>query len=143
MKIIVRNRKANFDYYILNTYEAGIALHGSEVKSVRQGKISIQDSYALIIEGEIYLYNMHISPYNKASSDIDPKRKRKLLLHKNQIRKIESQIMNKGLTIIPTEVYIERGLIKVKIASAKGKRKYEKRDKIVEKEQRREMRKHL
>jgi len=143
MKSIVKNRKAGFNYHILKTYEAGISLKGSEVKSIRDGKVNIENSYGRIVEGEIYLYDMHISPYGKASTSIDPKRERKILLHKGQIRKIESGLQNKGMTLVPLEIYIERGLVKVKIGLAKGKRIYEKRDKIIENVQRREIRKNL
>jgi SsrA-binding protein len=143
MKSIVKNRKAGFTYHILKTYEAGISLKGSEVKSIRDGKVNIENSYGRIVGGEVYLYDMHISPYDKASTSIDPKRERKILLHKGQIRKIESGLQNKGMTLIPLEIYIEKGLVKVKIGLAKGKRIYEKRDKIIENVQRREIRKNL
>ncbi len=143
MKIIVKNKKANFDYYILKTYEAGIVLKGSEVKSIRQGKVGLKDSFAQVVGDEIYLFNMHISPYDKAQNNIDPKRDRKLLLHKDEIRKIESKLKSKGLTLIPLEVYINRGLIKIRFALAKGKKEYNKRDKIIKREQQREIRKHL
>jgi len=143
MKSIVKNRKANFNYHISKTYEAGISLKGSEVKSIRDGKVNIENSYGRIVGGEVYLYDMHISAYDKASTNIDPKRERKILLHKGQIRKIESGLQNKGMTLVPLEIYIERGLVKVKIGLAKGKRIYEKRDKIIENVQRREIRKNL
>jgi len=143
MKSIVKNRKASFNYHILKTYEAGISLKGSEVKSIRDGKVNIENSYGRIVGGEVYLYDVHISPYDKASTSIDPKRERKILLHKEQIRKIESGLQNKGMTLVPLEIYIEKGLVKVKIGLAKGKRIYEKRDKIIENVQRREIRKNL
>ncbi|MCK4571562.1 SsrA-binding protein SmpB [candidate division WOR-3 bacterium] len=143
MKSIVKNKKANFTYHILKTYEAGIALNGAEVKSIRLGKVSIKSSYGKIVDGEIYLFDMHISPYDKASCSIDPKRERKLLLHKGQIRRIENEIQKKGMTLIPTEVYLERELVKVKIALVIGKKKFEKKDKIIEREQKREIRKNL
>jgi len=143
MKSIVKNKKASFTYHILKTYEAGIALNGAEVKSIRLGKVSIKSSYGKIVDGEIYLFDMHISPYDKAPCSIDPKRERKLLLHKGQIRRIENEIQKKGMTLIPTEVYLERELVKVKIALVIGKKKFEKRDKIIEREQKREIRKNL
>jgi SsrA-binding protein len=143
MKVIAKNKKARFDYNILETYEAGIVLRGSEVKSIRQGKVSLADAFAQVVEGEVILYNMHISPYEKSHNDLDPKRDRKLLLHKSEIRKIDGKLKNKGLTLIPLEVCLKNGLIKIVLALAKGKKKYEKREKIIEKEQRREMKKYL
>lgn len=143
MKSIVKNKKASFNYHILKTYEAGIALNGAEVKSIRLGKVGIKSSYGKIVDGEIYLFDMHISPYDKALCSIDPKRERKLLLHKGQIRRIENEIQKKGMTLIPTEVYLERELVKIKIALVIGKKKFEKRDKIIEREQKREIRKNL
>jgi len=143
MKSVVKNKKANFDYHILKTYESGIALKGSEVKSVREGKVSIKNSYGRVANGEIYLYDMHISPYDKSSNKISPKRVRKLLLHKREIKRIESNLQKKGITLIPLEIYLDRGFVKVKIALAMGKKNFEKRDKIIEKEQIREIRKNL
>ena len=143
MKSVVKNKKANFDYHILKTYESGIALKGSEVKSVREGKVSIKNSYGRVEDGEIYLYDMHISTYDKSSNKISPKRVRKLLLHKREIKRIESNLQKKGITLIPLEIYLDRGFVKVKIALAMGKKNFEKRDKIIEKEQLREIRKNL
>lgn len=142
-KIIAKNKKAKFDYHILDTYEAGIVLKGSEVKSIRQGKVSLSDSFAQIVRGEVFLFNMHISPYGKAQETLDAKRDRKLLLNKNEIRKIESKLKNKGLTLIPLELYIKKNLVKTSIALVKGKKKYEKREKIIKKEQKREIKKYL
>lgn len=143
MKIIARNKKARFDYHIIETYEAGVVLKGWEVKSVRQGNVSLTDAYAQVVAGEIFLYNMHISPYDKAREESEPKRERKLLLNKREIEKIHSKLRNKGLTLIPLEVYIKRGLVKITLSVAKGKKKYEKREKIIEKEQKREIEKYL
>ncbi len=142
-KVIAKNRKAKFDYHILDTYEAGIVLKGSEVKSIRQGKVSLSDSFAQVLGGEIFLFNMHISPYEKAQEGLDSKRDRKLLLKKSEIRKIDGKLKNKGLTLIPLEVYIKKNLVKISLAVAKGKKEYEKRGKIIEKEQKREMKKYL
>ena len=142
-KLIAKNKKAKFDYHILDTYEAGIVLKGSEVKSIRQGKVSLSDSFAQIVRGEIFLFNMHISPYGKAQESLDAKRDRKLLLNKKEIRKIEGKLKNKGLTLIPLELYIKKNLVKASIALVKGKKKYEKREKIIKKEQKREMKKYL
>jgi SsrA-binding protein len=142
-KVIAKNKKAKFDYHILNTYEAGIVLKGSEVKSVRQSKVSLSDAFAQVVGGEIFLFNMHISPYEKAQEGFDAKRDRKLLLKKSEIRKIEGKLKNKGLTLIPLEVYIKKNLVKISLAVAKGKKEYEKREKIIKKEQKREMKRYL
>jgi len=142
-RVVAKNRKAKFDYHILDTYEAGIVLKGSEVKSIRQGKVSLSDSFAQVLGGEIFLFNMHISPYEKAQEGLDSKRDRKLLLKKSEIRKIDGKLKNKGLTLIPLEVYIKKNLVKISLAVAKGKKEYEKRGKIIEKEQKREMKKYL
>ena len=142
-KVIAKNRKAKFDYHILDTYEAGIVLKGSEVKSIRQGKVSLSDAFAQVVGREILLFNMHISPYDKAQDALDSKRERKLLLKKSEIRKIDGKLKNKGLTLIPLEVYIKKNLVKISLAVVKGKKEFEKRGKIIEKEQRREMKKYI
>ncbi|MBN1693974.1 SsrA-binding protein SmpB [candidate division WOR-3 bacterium] len=142
-KVIAKNRKAKFDYHILDTYEAGIVLKGSEVKSIRQGKVSLSDAFAQVVGREIFIFNMHISPYEKAQEGLDSKRDRKLLLKKSEIRKIDGKLKNKGLTLIPLEVYLKKNLVKIALAVAKGKKEYEKRGKIIEKEQRREMKKYI
>ena len=127
-KNVYMNRKARHEYYILNSFEAGIALVGSEVKSVRQGKISLQDSYAVIEDGEAYIINMHISPYEKSTYFLpDPKRKRKLLLHKAEIKRLMGKVAEKGLTMIPLRVYLVRGRAKIEIALARGKAKRDRR----------------
>jgi len=143
MKVIAKNKKAKFDYHIVETYEAGIVLKGSEVKSVRLGKVSLSDAFAQVVNGEVFLFNMHISLYEKAQEGLDAKRDRKLLLHKSEIRKIDGKLKNKGLTLIPLEVCIKKNLIKIALAVAKGKKEYEKRGKMIEKEQRKEMKKYL
>ena len=142
-KVIAKNKKAKFDYHILDTYEAGIVLKGSEVKSVRQSKVSLSDAFAQVLGGEIFLFNMHISPYEKTQDNLDAKRDRKLLLKKSEIRKIDGKLKNKGLTLIPLEVYTKKNLVKISLAVAKGKKKYEKREKIIKKEQKREIKKYL
>jgi SsrA-binding protein len=142
-RIIAKNKKARFDYHILDTFEAGIVLKGSEVKSIRQGKASLSDAFAQVVGGEVFLFNMHISPYEKAGDILDPKRDRKLLLSKNEIRKIEGKLKNEGLALVPLELYFKRSLVKVSLAVAKGKKKYEKRDKIIKKEQKREIKRYL
>ncbi len=140
MKVIATNKKAEHDYYILERYEAGIVLEGSEVKSARNGNISIKEGYAIIENGEIYLINVHISPYEKTSSfQPDPKRKRKLLLHKHEIKRLIGKVQRRGFTLIPLKVYInERGYIKVELGLGKGKKLIDKREEIRRKEAERE-----
>lgn len=134
-KIIQQNKKAYFDYFIEDKYEAGISLKGSEVKSVKEGKISIKDSYCGIDDGEIYLKNCFITPYEKGSFFYpDEKRARKLLLHRYEIDKIIGKIREKGFTLVPTKVYFKGNKVKVEIALAKGKHTYDKRASIKERE---------
>lgn len=138
-KLVANNKKARFDYFIEDTYEAGIALHGTEVKSLRMGKCSIKESFIRIEKGEVYIYNMHISPYEKGNIfNKDPLRVRKLLLHKYEINKLEAQMAQKGYTIVPLNVYFSKGLVKIEIGLAKGKKLYDKRQDIAKKDQRRE-----
>ncbi len=138
-KLIANNKKARFDYFIEDTYEAGIALHGTEVKSLRMGKCSIKESFIRIEKGEMFVYNMHISPYEKGNIfNKDPLRVRKLLLHKYEINKLEAKMAQKGYTIVPLNVYFNKGLVKVEIGLAKGKKLYDKRQDIAKKDQRRE-----
>ena len=136
MKLIATNRKAYRDYTILESFECGIALKGSEVKSIRAGKIVMNDSFARIEEGEVVLYNTHISPYEEASYlNVDPVRQRHLLLHKNQIRKITGQLTQRGLTLVPLKVYFnDRGFVKIEIALCKGKKTYDRREDIKRRE---------
>ena len=136
-----RNRKAKRDYQILKTLEVGIVLTGNEIKSIRVGKLNFKDSYAMIKNGEVWLYNLHISPYIKGSyQDYSPTRNRKLLLNKHEIKRFEKKVQEQGLTLIPIRLYInENSLAKIELALAKGKREYEKRDKIKEREAYREM----
>lgn len=143
MKVIARNKKAKFEYHILETYEAGIVLKGSEVKSIRMGKVSLSDAFAQVVNGEIFLFNMHISPYEKAGEVLEAKRDRKLLLNKSEIRKIDGKLKTRGLTLVPLEVFIKKSFVKITLALAKGKKEYEKKRKIIEKEQRREMKKYI
>lgn len=138
-KLVANNKKARFDYFIEDTYEAGIALHGTEVKSLRMGKCSIKESFIRIEKGEVYIYGMHISPYEKGNIfNKDPLRVRKLLLHKYEINKLQAQMQQKGYTIVPLTVYFSKGLVKVEIGLAKGKKLYDKRQDIAKKDQRRE-----
>ena len=137
------NRRAGYEYFIEETLEAGIVLTGTEVKSIRQGQISIRDSFASIDRGEIFLNNLHISPYEQGNiQNVDPLRKRKLLLHKREIRKLLVETTQKGNTIIPLSIYIRDGLVKVQLAVAKGKKLYDKRDDIAKKDAERRMKQH-
>ena len=138
-KLIANNKKAYHDYFILDTYEAGIALAGTEVKSLRMGKCSIKESFIRIENGEIFIYGMHISPYEKGHIfNKDPIRVRKLLLHKSEINKLLGKIKEKGMAIVPLRVYFSGSLVKVEIGLAKGKKLYDKRDDIAKKDQKRE-----
>ena len=145
MRTIATNKKAKFNYEILERIEAGIALFGSEVKSVREGRISLKESYAEIKEGEVFLVNCNISPYEAASRfNHEPKRERKLLLHHREIKRLTGKIQEKGLTLVPTKVYFnDKGKIKVEVSLAKGKRTYQKREAIRERDRDREMRAEL
>jgi SsrA-binding protein len=144
-KAIANNKKAYHDYFIEETYEAGIVLTGTEVKSIRMGKINLKDSYAEVNNGEIFIYNMHISPYEKGNIfNVDPVRKRKLLMHKKEIAKLLGYITQQGYTLIPTKLYInQRGLVKLQIGVAKGKKLYDKRDDIAKKEANRRIQQEL
>lgn len=138
-RLIANNKKAYHDYFIEETYEAGIALHGTEVKSLRMGKCSIKESFVRIENEEVYIYGMHISPYEKGNIfNRDPLRVKKLLLHKSEIRKMKGKIAEKGYTLVPLKVYFNRSLVKVEISLAKGKKLYDKRQDIAKKDQRRE-----
>lgn len=138
-KLIANNKKARFDYFIEEIFEAGIALHGTEVKSLRMGKCSIKESFVRVEKGEIYVYNMHISPYEKGNIfNKDPLRVKKLLLHRYEINKMAGQIAQKGYTLVPLNVYFKGSLVKVEIGLARGKKLYDKRMDIAKKDQRRE-----
>lgn len=138
-KLIANNKKARFDYFIEDTYEAGIALHGTEVKSMRMGKCSIKESFVRIENGEVFVYGMHISPYEKGNIfNKDPLRVKKLLLHQYEINKIEGKLATKGYTLVPLQVYFKGSLVKVEIGLGKGKKLYDKRQDIAKKDQRRE-----
>lgn len=138
-KIIANNKKAFYDYFIEDKYEAGIELVGTEVKSLRMGKCSIKEAFVRIQKGEVFIYGMHISPYEKGNIfNRDPLRARKLLLHRYEIRKIEGQIAQKGYTLVPLNVYLKGSLMKVEIGLAKGKKQYDKRQDIAKKDQRQE-----
>ena len=138
-RLIANNKKAYHDYFIEETYEAGIALHGTEVKSLRMGKCSIKESFVRIEKEEVFIYGMHISPYEKGNIfNKDPLRVKKLLLHKGEIRKMKGKIAEKGYTLVPLKVYFKGSLVKVEIGLAKGKKLYDKRQDLAKKDQRRE-----
>ena len=138
-KIIAVNRKARHDYFVEDTYEAGIALYGTEVKSVRAGQVNLKDSYCSVKNGELYALGIHISPYEKGNIfNKDPLRVRKLLLHKSEINKLIGKTKEKGMAIVPLKVYFSKSLVKVEIGLAKGKKLYDKRDDIAKKDQKRE-----
>ncbi len=136
VKLISNNKKAGYDYFIDDVYEAGMVLTGTEIKSLRQGKANIKESYAKIENGELIIYGMHISPYEQGNRfNVDPLRPRKLLLHKKEIRKLLGLSTTKGYTLIPLRLYInERGLAKLEIAVARGKKNYDKRESIAKKD---------
>ncbi|MCL1848769.1 MAG: SsrA-binding protein SmpB [Clostridiales bacterium] len=140
IKVIVDNRRARHDYFILDTYEAGIALTGTEVKSLRAGKVNLSDSYGMIKDGEMFLEGAHISPYEHGNRyNTDPMRRRKLLLHKRQILKLYGQVKQEGLTLIPLKLYFSKGKVKVDLALCKGKKLYDKRNTEAAKDARREI----
>ena len=138
-KLIANNKKAYHDYFIEDKYEAGIVLVGTEVKSIRMGRCSIKEAFIRVDNGEVYIYNMHISPYEKGNIfNKDPLRVRKLLLHKHQINRIAGQVAQKGYTLVPLRIYLKRSLVKVEIGLARGKKLHDKRQDIAKKDQSRE-----
>lgn len=138
-KLIANNKKAFHDYFIDETYEAGVALHGTEVKSMRMGKCSIKESFIRIEDGEVFVYGMHVSPYEKGNIfNKDPLRVKKLLMHKYEINKLAGKIAEKGYTLVPLQVYFKEGKVKVELGLARGKKLYDKRQDIARKDQRRE-----
>ncbi len=140
IKIVVTNRKARHDYEIVDSYEAGLVLLGSEVKAVREGRVNLTDAYARFIKGELWVVGMHISPYTKAVAEPhDPLRMRKLLLHQRELKKLYRGIQEKGFTLIPLKVYLKNHLIKLELGLGRGKRKYDKRAAIAERDQKREL----
>ena len=141
-KLIANNKKAYPDYFILEKYEAGIVLHGTEVKSLRMGQCSIKEAFIRIENGEMFIYGMHVSPYEKGNIfNKDPLRIRRLLLHKSEIMKLNGKISEKGYTLMPLQVYFKGSLVKVEIGLARGKKLYDKRADIAKKDQRRELEK--
>lgn len=139
-KVIADNRRARHEYEILETFEAGISLVGTEVKSLRGGQANLQDAFARVEEGEVWLYNCHISPYDKGNRfNHDPVRKRRLLMHRREIIKLKSKIQEKGLTLIPLRLYFKGSLAKVALALAKGKQLYDKRDTVSKRDSKRQL----
>lgn len=143
-KVIAQNRKASHDYAILDTMEAGIVLQGTEIKAIRNGRINLKDGFARVRNGEVFLYNVHISPYEQGNIfNHDPLRTRKLLLHKKQIAKLIGETKNAGVTLVPLKVYIKNGFAKVLIGVAKGKKQYDKREDLKRKDIDRQLRQTL
>ena len=139
VKLVANNKKAYHDYFILETFEAGIALSGTEVKSIRMGKCSIKEAFVRVEKGEVFIYGMHISPYEKGNIfNKDPLRVRKLLLHRSEINKLLGKTKEQGITIMPRKVYLKGSLVKVEIGLARGKKLYDKRQDIAKKDQKRE-----
>lgn len=142
--VVAQNKKVHYDYEITETFEAGIVLTGTEIKSVRQARINIRDGFARVRNGEVWLSNVHISPFDEGNIwNVDPTRSRKLLLHKKQIAKIEAEISQAGMSFVPLRVYIKDGFAKVFMGLAKGKKNYDKRETIKRKEQNRDIAKQL
>jgi SsrA-binding protein len=140
-KVVATNRKARHEYHILEEWEAGLVLTGSEVKSLREGKVSFQDAFARIEGGELWLHSLHIAPYEQANrQNHDPLRPRKLLLHRHELRRLVGKVEEKGLTLIPLDVHFRRGFAKVRLALARGKRLHDKRETLKRREQEREAR---
>ena len=140
IKVVATNRKASHEYFLMEHYEAGIALQGSEIKSVRAGQISLAEAYVQVGSHEAWLLDAHIAPYEQAGIyNHEPRRPRRLLLHRSEIHKLWDEIRQKGVTVIPTKVYLKEGLAKVEIAVAKGKKLYDKRDTIAKRDAQREM----
>jgi SsrA-binding protein len=140
IKVVSSNRKARFEYFLLEKFEAGIALQGSEIKSVRSGQISLSEAYILVENGQAWLVDAHIAPYNPASrNNHNPTRQRRLLLHKREIREMWNAVRQKGVTIIPIQVYLKDGIAKIEVAIAKGKKLYDKREEITRRDTEREV----
>ena len=138
---IAENRKAFHDYHLLETFEAGIALLGTEVKAIREGRVNLRDSYARLEDGEVFLFNVNISPYShRGYAEHEPLRRRKLLLHRHEIRKLIGKTVEKGMTLVPTRLYFKNGRVKVAISLAKGKKEYDKRETVKRREADRETR---
>jgi SsrA-binding protein len=143
-RLIVSNRKARYEYHVLNTWETGIVLQGTEVKALREGKANLQDAFARVDNGEVWLFNVHISPYEQGNRfNHDPLRPRKLLLHRNEIRKMIGAVQEKGLTLVPLDLHFSAGRAKVNLALVRGKQLHDKRDTIRERDSQREIQRGL
>jgi SsrA-binding protein len=138
-RVVISNRKARYDYAVLDTYECGIVLKGPEVKSIRNGRANLQDGYARIDDGEVWLFGMHVSPYEFSRGDLDPVRPRKLLLHHKQIDELARATEERGITLVPLSVYFKDGRAKVELAIARGKARYDKRQAIAERDANRDV----
>lgn len=144
VKVIARNRKAHHDYHIVETFEAGIVLTGTEIKSIRQGRVNIQDSYARIEDGELFIMGMHISPFEHGNRhNVDPTRTRKLLMHAKEIQQLLGKTKTKGLTLIPLDVHLKNGFAKIQLALARGKKLYDKRETVAKRDAEREIQRRL
>ncbi len=140
-RLLADNRKAHHDYHILHTYEAGIVLLGTEVKSIREGRVNLRDSFARVEGAEVFIYNIYVSPYShRGYADHEPTRRRKLLLHKSEIRKLIGKTVERGMTLVPVRMYLKNGRVKVVVGVAKGKKMYDKRETIRRREAERETR---
>ena len=140
-KLVAENRKALHDFHILETFEAGLVLRGTEVKSIRDGRVNLRDSYARVEGGEVWVYNIHISPYShRGYADHEPTRRRKLLLHRREIRKLIGKTVERGMTLVPTRMYFQNGHVKIAIGLARGKKAHDKRETIKRREAERETR---
>ena len=140
-RLLADNRKAHHDYHILGTYEAGIVLLGTEVKSIREGRVNLRDSFARVEGSEVFIYNVHVSPYShRGYADHEPTRRRKLLLHKGEIRRLIGKTVERGMTLVPVRMYLKNGRVKVVVGVAKGKKTYDKRETIRRREAERETR---
>ena len=140
-RLLADNRKAHHDYHILGTYEAGIVLLGTEVKSIREGRVNLRDSFARVEGAEVFIYNIHVSPYShRGYADHEPTRRRKLLLHKGEIRRLIGKTVERGMTLVPVRMYLKNGRVKVVVGVAKGKKTYDKRETIRRREAERETR---
>jgi SsrA-binding protein len=143
-KNLAENRKARHDYFIEETYETGLELFGTEVKSIKMGKVNLKESYADIRNGELFVYSMHISPYEKGNIfNRDPLRPKKLLMHKSEIRRLSSLVSQKGYTLIPISLYLVKGFVKLELGLCKGKKLYDKRDDLAKKDAAREVERHM
>ena len=140
IKIVAQNRKARHDYFVEESLEAGLALHGTEVKSLRQGKCNLKDCFALVKDGEVFVHGMHISPYEQGNIyNVEPLRPKKLLLHKAEIRRLREQVMQQGYALVPLEVYLKDGRMKLQLGVCKGKKNYDKRDDMARRDAQREI----